>query len=77
MPKIGPFQEADGAVSMRRILAFFFAIGTVAVLAVGAFKASMPAVWGGLVLAVAVLVLLFFTTWQEVTALISAWKAKE
>lgn len=66
MDKMGPFHEAPGVISMRRVLAFFFAIAAVAVFCIAAFGAAMPAVYGGIALLCAVIVLLFFTTWQDV-----------
>jgi hypothetical protein len=71
---VGPFQESDGSVSMRRILAAFFSIGAVAVLIIGAINASMAAVYGGAALLVAVVLLLLFTTWGDVAEIAKAWK---
>lgn len=76
MPKIGMFHEADGSISMRRVLAFFFAIAAACIFGVGAFNASMPAVYGGIALVSTVLLLLFFTTWESVAEIIAAWKGK-
>jgi len=66
---IGPFQEADGAVSMRRILALFFSIASVplGIIAIpaGAWYDFIPF----MISVTATLLLLFFTTWADVTEL--------
>lgn len=72
---IGPFQEADGSVSMRRILALFFALASVALSAV-----AIPGAPGWYVFipaglcVIACLLLLFFTTWTDVAEIAKAWK---
>jgi fatty acid desaturase len=73
--QIGPFQEADGAISMRRILAAFFSLAAVAL---GGYAIPGALGWwvflpSALCLAGALL-LMFFTTWADVAALISAAK---
>lgn len=74
----GPFQEQDGSVSMRRILAFFFALASVALAAV-----AIPGAPGWYVFipaglcVVACLLLLFFTTWADVAEIIKSVKGKE
>ena len=72
------FKESDGAWSMRRVLAFLFAV-----LGLGAGVASISfgAVWQVVAIAfgfpiVASLILLFFTTWAEVIAIINAFRSK-
>jgi len=70
---VGPFQEADGAVSMRRILAAFFSLAAVALGAVAIPNAPGWYVFipSGLCL-VGALLLMFFTTWSDVAAIINA-----
>lgn len=72
----GIFQESDGSRSIRRVLAFIFALSAVAILAIGAWRGSIEGVYGGAALLVAVVVLLFFTTWGDVAAIAAAWKGK-
>ena len=73
----GPFQESDGAISMRRILALFFALASVplGVIAIpsGAWFNFIPCA----VCVVACLLLLFFTTWADVASIIKSVKGKE
>ena len=73
---IGPFQEQDGAVSMRRILACFFAAAAVplGIIAIpsGAWFDFIPC----MVCVLACLLLLFFTTWTDVATIVAAWKGK-
>ena len=66
----GPFQEADGAISMRRILAAFFSLAAVALGAVAIPNAPGWYVFipSGLCLGGALL-LMFFTTWADVAEL--------
>ena len=73
--KIGPFQEADGSVSMRRILAAFFSLGAVALGAVAIPNAPGWYVFipSGLCL-LGALLLMFFTTWSDVAAIVAAFK---
>lgn len=74
---IGPFQEDSGAVSMRRVLAFFFSLVAVPVLVIGAVAGTMAGVYAGLGLVVAVIVLLFFTTWTDLAEAAKIAKGKE
>jgi len=73
--RIGPFQEADGAVSMRRILAAFFSLAAVAL---GGYAIPVAMGWWVFIPSalclVGVLLLMFFTTWSDVAGLISASK---
>lgn len=75
---IGPFQEADGSVSMRRILAALFSIASF----VSYFKAFEYSAAGwyvfipGISYEVGALLLLFFTTWGDVAEIAKAWKGK-
>jgi fatty acid desaturase len=74
---IGPFQEADGAVSMRRILATFFSLAAVAL---GAMAIPNAPGWyvfiPSALCLVGALLLMFFTTWEDVSSIISAIKGK-
>ena len=71
----GPFQESNGDVSMRRILAAFFAIAAVAL-----GGAAIPNAPGWYVFVpsalciFATLILLLFTTWSDVSSLVTAIK---
>lgn len=75
---IGPFQESDGSVSMRRILAAYFAIASVVLFIIALnipnrdWTAFIP---GGVCLG-ASLLMIFFTTWESVTELVKAVKGK-
>lgn len=73
---IGPFQESDGSISMRRILSALCFCASVA-LAVLAFPHS-TAGWFVFLPAVsflaAAILLLLFTTWEAVSSLIKAAK---
>ena len=73
---IGPFQEADGAVSMRRILAVLFALASFACYFI-AFQYSASGWWvfiPGAAFEAGSLLLLFFTTWADIAELVG--KAK-
>lgn len=69
----GAFQESTGSTSMRRILACVFTVAAIA-LFVLAFKYA-AAGWfvfiPGLACLVAVVLLLFFTTWADVAEVAS------
>ena len=71
----GPFQEADGAISMRRILAAFFSLAAVALGAVAIPNAPGWYVFipSGLCLGGALL-LMFFTTWSDVAEVVAKVK---
>lgn len=73
---IGPFQEADGAVSMRRILAAlcFPSAGFLYALAFQVAAAGWAVFIPGSAFLVAGLVLLFFTTWSDVAKVVQATK---
>lgn len=69
-------ESADGPVSMRRVLAFFFAL---AAIPLGVFPLTRnPASWVVFIpfgISVgACLLLLFFTTWTDLKAIVSAVK---
>lgn len=68
---VGPFQEADGAVSMRRILAMFFSLASVAlgILAIPSAPGWYVFIPSGLCI-VAALLLLFFTTWSDIASIV-------
>lgn len=73
-----PIQEADGSGSMRRILACGFAVASIA-LFIFAFKYA-SAGWyvfiPGLACLATVAILMFFTTWGDVAAIIASWKGR-
>ena len=68
---VGPFQEADGAISMRRILAMFFSLASVAlgVLAIPSAPGWYVFIPSGLCI-IAALLLLFFTTWGDIASIV-------
>lgn len=74
---VGPFQEESGAVSMRRVLALFFALAGVALGVVAIPNAPGWYVFLPSILCVAAtLLLLFFTTWADVASIAAAWKGR-
>jgi len=75
---IGPFQEADGAVSMRRILAAicFPIAGFLYALAFQFSAAGWAVFIPGTTFLLAGLVLLFFTTWADVAQIVKAAKGE-
>jgi Na+/H+-dicarboxylate symporter len=69
-----------GPISMRRVLAFILTLASITLFVVAILFASQYG-WpvfipGGACLA-AMLFLLFFTTWGDVSMLASAWKGKQ
>lgn len=54
-------------VSMRRVLAFIFGIASLPTFTIGALNGNMTAIWAGYGLLVATVVLLFFTTWADIS----------
>jgi len=76
---VGPFQEADGAVSMRRIEAAWFAIFAVlfAWFALPYTASGWIVFLPSLGFAAFSVLLLLFTTWEEIKGLIAAYKGKE
>lgn len=68
--RVGAFEEKPRVTSMRRILAAYFALLAGGCFAAGAWFGTMAGVWAGIACAVATLVLLGYTTLQEVSALI-------
>lgn len=73
---IGPFQESDGSVSMRRIIAAFFALAAV-VLFIMALpytdKGWIAFIPGGVCVGASLLAM-FFSTWESITTLVKAVK---
>lgn len=67
-------QEQDGSTSSRRILAFYFALLSGELLNVAAFRESKMALIAGGLAAVVTLLLLGYTTVQEIIAAIKAAK---
>ena len=75
---LGIFKESNGDWSMRRVLAFIFAILG---LGAGVAAVSFGAVWQVVAIAfgfpiIASLILLFFTTWTDVIAIVNAFRSK-
>jgi len=73
------FEETKGVFSMRRVLAFILCLVAVAIIVLCVvFKLEWKAICaaGGLPLAGS-LVLLFFTTWDDVKTVVSAVKGDE
>ncbi len=73
---IWPWMESDRSVSMRRCLAAFFAVLSSPLFYL-AFKWSANGWYvfiPGIVCVIAALILLFFTTWAEITEMIKAVK---
>lgn len=54
-------------ISMRRVLAFIFGIASLPVFGLGAFNGNMTAIWAGYGLLVTTVILLFFTTWSDLS----------
>jgi hypothetical protein len=77
--RVGPFQESDGSISMRRCLALFFALMAAALFYVAFPYASSG--WfvfiPGTVCILAVLLLLFFTTWGDIAEIVAVVKRRE
>lgn len=71
---VGILQEANGAWSMRRVLALFLSIAAVGLFVLAAVKASIYAVYGGGGCLLGVIVLLFFTTWGDIKGIVLAVK---
>lgn len=74
MKKPGFFRESDGSLSMRRLLAAFFAVMAMALFAL-AFTYSAVGWYvflPGIACIAAVLLLLFFTTWGEIAEVVKA-----
>lgn len=70
------FKEADGLVSMRRVLAFIFALVSVVA---GLIALLSGAVWQVVLVCfgtplLGTIILLFFTSWSDVAGVISAVK---
>lgn len=71
--KPGAFEEQDGATSMRRALAALYALSSLAWYVGAAFYGGgMPAFYSGLACSLAAIILLFFTTWSDLSAAMSA-----
>lgn len=74
--KMSIFKEENGLVSMRRVLAFVFAIASIVC---GVYSIVIGAVWQVVLVAFGVpifatILLLFFTTWTDVSEVINAIK---
>jgi Flp pilus assembly protein TadB len=66
MKKPGILQEQDGSFSMRRTLALAYTVCSIACLVVAAVNGLMAGVWAGAAALVGVLVLLGYTTLEEI-----------
>jgi hypothetical protein len=69
---IGPFQEADGSISMRRVLAAFAFLVGAACLILGTITKTLVGVYAGGVCLVAVLILLGLTTISDIKGVIAS-----
>lgn len=76
--KFTMFREGgpEAPVSMRRVLAAFFALAAVGLFTLGGVKNYMTAFYGGAASLAAVVLLLFFTTWADIAAAVAAVKAR-
>jgi hypothetical protein len=66
MKKPGILQEADGSFSMRRTLALGYTACSIACLVLAAANGLMAGVWAGAAALAGVLVLLGYTTVEEI-----------
>lgn len=66
---VSVLQEQDGAWSMRRLLALYYALLSGASLIIGALTGAMAGIWGCGIAAMASLVLLGLTTIEEIRGL--------
>jgi hypothetical protein len=62
----GILQEQDGSFSMRRTLAMVYSVCSIACLVAAAVNGLMAGVWAGLAALAGVLVLLGYTTVEEI-----------
>lgn len=72
------FKESDGQWSMRRVLAFLFALASIGC---GITSLILKAVWQVIACAFGIpgiisIILLFFTTWTDVSTVVNAVKGK-
>lgn len=72
------FKESDGQWSMRRVLAFLFALASIGC---GITSLVLKAVWQVIACAFGIpgiisIILLFFTTWTDVSTVVNAVKGK-
>lgn len=72
------FKESDGQWSMRRVLAFLFALASIGC---GVTSLILKAVWQVIACAFGIpgiisIILLFFTTWTDVSTVVNAVKGK-
>ncbi len=72
--KPGFFCEQDGSLSMRRLLALFFAVASIGLfwLAFAHAAAGWYVFLPGIACILASLLLLFFTTWADITTIVQA-----
>lgn len=72
------FKESDGQWSMRRVLAFLFALASIGC---GITSLILKSVWQVIACAFGIpgiisIILLFFTTWADVSTVVNAVKGK-
>ena len=73
MRRPGAAQESDGSTSMRRILSAGYAIAAVTFWSLASVPGGgMPAFYSGLAASCSSLILLFFTTWTDLSATAAA-----
>ncbi len=77
MKKPNIMQEEDGAWSMRRTLALFYALSSNGCLWLAALSGQMAGVWAGVAAIAAVLVLTGYTTIEALKGLAAAIKGQE
>lgn len=76
MKAAGFWQESDGSFSIRRLLATFFALCFLAlsIMAILSPSAGWYVYIPALASLIAVIVILFFTTWSDIKAVVEAIK---
>ena len=72
------FEETSGVFSMRRVCALILVLASIAL---GVLTILCSCTWQVVACAIGVplaaaLLLFFFTTWQDITAIVKAWKDK-
>lgn len=73
---VGFWQESDGSLSIRRLLATFFAVCflVLSVMAILSEQAGWYIYIPAIASLVAVVVILFFTTWSDIKGVVEAIK---
>ncbi len=75
MKKPNAFQENSGATSMRRVLALGCFVEQAYLYYECARTGAMSALYAGMACEVGMLILLFFTTWEDLKGLVEAVKS--